>query len=317
MTELAKRERTELAGYGQNEDIREMAQRLTQMLPNAKQLGATGALALAQVAIALDLNPLTGEVWAIPQQGGTFAIMAGIKGLRRAARVQAEAGGGTYYVDQRLATDEETQGTTLAKGDIARACDVYVLTEKTLALAEITGKPVMFTGLGIFRGKEKSRMEPVMVARKRAEADGLKQAFDLAALTDYEPEPPTEWDLSMQERDVALPVDYRPQRGNDLYKVTGRRPRINAWQDPLEPTEDDLEEEMNHNAARFAFYDEVIRTMPYYDTRQKVADALTTIGFAYDGGHEEDLYVALGDHACRKVHEEAAAEEKKPAEAMI
>lgn len=173
--------------------IREMTQRIISMLPSAKDLGYSGALALAQVAVALQLNPFTGELWAWKNKDGTITLMVGIKGLRRAAHTQARLEGGFYQPHHRLPTEDELQGVTLRKGDFARACTVTVWTRETRPYYEATGHAVEFHGLGICRASERTKMEKVLAARKRAEADALKQAFDLPiAFSIQEGGPPQE-----------------------------------------------------------------------------------------------------------------------------
>lgn len=168
-----------LAIYADRTQVRELAERLTQMLPNVKQLGNAGALALAQVSISMGLNPFVGEIWAIPQKGGTFSLMTGIKGLRRAARHQAAADDGMYTVAFRHVTEDEAAGLRINPGDIIRACDLWQDGRKARAFAEFTGNIPKFTGIGVYRQGEKTMMNPLHVARKRAEADALKQAYDL------------------------------------------------------------------------------------------------------------------------------------------
>lgn len=170
---------TDLARYGQREAVRELADRCAAMLPSVADVGKAGALALAQVAISLGLNPLTGELWLIPRKDGTYSVFTGIKGLRRAARQQAEADNGYYDVRFRMPSEDEIEGLTRGEGDVLRAADLYVWTDRTRQTYQLTGKPTIFSGLGIYRAGEPTRMEPLQVARKRAEADALKQAFDL------------------------------------------------------------------------------------------------------------------------------------------
>jgi hypothetical protein len=165
-------------GYADREQVRELADRLSVMLPSVKQVGKVGALALAQTAVSLGLNPLVGELWAIPS-GDNFTIMAGIKGLRRAARIQAERDHGMYTVFFRVPRAEEIDGLTVNAGDVVRACDVTVSGDRARMFLEQVGKVPVFTGIGIYRNGEKSRMSPLACARKRAESDALKQAFDL------------------------------------------------------------------------------------------------------------------------------------------
>ena len=72
-TAVAMTSEQTLPGYGDRAEIQEMATRITNMLPGAKEIGPVGALALAQVARSLGLNPFIGEIWAIPSSKGPSA----------------------------------------------------------------------------------------------------------------------------------------------------------------------------------------------------------------------------------------------------
>ncbi len=87
MTELAKPE-SRIAPWGDRAEVREIANRVRLMAPGAKKLSENEALALAQGAVAHELDPFNGEIWYIPGSG----LMAGIKGLRKAARKQLKEG---------------------------------------------------------------------------------------------------------------------------------------------------------------------------------------------------------------------------------
>jgi len=159
--------------------VRDMALRITEMLPSAAALGPVGALALAQVAVALELNPFTGELWAWKNKDKTITLMVGIKGLRRAAHAQARLEGGHYQSFLSLPSEDDLEGVKLNPGDIVRCCTVTVWTDATVRTFELTGIPTEFEGIGICRAGDRTRMEKLAAARKRAEADALKQAFDL------------------------------------------------------------------------------------------------------------------------------------------
>lgn len=213
-----KRSELIVSGYGSRGEVKEMADRLTSMLPGVKKAGPMNALALAQVAVRMGLNPFVGEIWLIPSQGGTFSIMTGIKGLRRAARSQAAADDGFYTVSFRLPHEDELTGMKIKQGDIIRACDLYLSGEGAKRFHAFTGVVPMFIGIGIYRSGEATRMEPLQVARKRAEADALKQAFDLPLAGDFEqPKTTHDWD-------DALPAEP-PQSGRKtLFKTVEPKP---------------------------------------------------------------------------------------------
>jgi hypothetical protein len=176
-----------LAVYGDRGAVKELSERLTRMLPSVRELGPSGALALAQVAHAMGLNPFTGEIWAIPQRRGGevvgFSVMAGIKGLRRAARHQAQQMGAVYpfyRVSYRTLTDDEKDLVGLREGDKGLACQLeLVLPPDHAWYTAHQHERFIVEGLGVYRSGERTQMEPFQVVRKRAEADALKIAFDL------------------------------------------------------------------------------------------------------------------------------------------
>ena len=188
MTETAVvvREDVALEAYGDLARVREMTKRLLAMLPSAKDLGPGGAGALAQASLAMGLNPFIGQIWAIPQGGrnregtyDTYGIMVGISGLRAKAHEQARADGGMYTVCYRIPREEEIEGLQINKGDIVRACDLVVSGQRARAHFEFTKEVPRYTGIGVYRNGEKTKMNPLQVARKRAEAEAIKQAFDV------------------------------------------------------------------------------------------------------------------------------------------
>lgn len=176
-----------LSIYGQRDEVRELSNRIVKMLPGMRSLGDAGALALAQVAVAMELNPFIGEIWAIPQRSQgrvtSFSIMAGIKGLRRAAREQAKREGGVYPYYRprwRLLTEDERELVDLKPGDKALVCQLEIMLPPDHPYYKTSGHArYIVEGIGVFRSGERTKMEPIQVVRKRAEADALKIAFDL------------------------------------------------------------------------------------------------------------------------------------------
>lgn len=200
-TKLARTDETALVLYGDRQDVKELAFRIEKFLPATKELPDAGRLALAQVAMSMGLNPFLGEIWAIPKkdyktgQVVGWDIMAGIKGLRRAARRTKIP----FVVTFRNPTTEEAQEWGLQAGDIGKVAQLYRVTHAEQTIYKLTGKWPMIEGVGIYKNGEKTKMQPIQVARKRAEADALKQGFDLPVAFDDEGysadeiQPPGEW----------------------------------------------------------------------------------------------------------------------------
>ena len=107
-----------LAGYGSRDTVREMEERILAMIPGAGKYTAGERRALAQLAVAHNLNPFNGELWVIPGSG----TIIGIKGLRKLAHNQIAAVGGNFWVDYQEVTDEEKRKRyRVAPGDLALA----------------------------------------------------------------------------------------------------------------------------------------------------------------------------------------------------
>lgn len=169
--------------YGSGADIKTLAERIKMCLPNGGRLGANEALSLAQLAVAYELNPFNGEVWYIPGRG----TMVGIKGLRKAARKQ-----GNYWPAFDIIGEQEKSQLGIPKEAVAYRCKIYQtdLLRKAAEAIDLLTKAGMkdafevyayrpAEGIGYGMPNEDSRMKLDQRARKRAEADALKVAFDL------------------------------------------------------------------------------------------------------------------------------------------
>jgi hypothetical protein len=186
-----------IAPWGNREELREIARRVQLMSPGGKKLDEHQALALAQGAVAHGLDPFNGEIWFIPGAG----LMAGIKGLRKAARLQLE---GNYWTEfEELRDPDQRALLAIPDGALAFRCiirDSETLRAYTEAWAAMSDKHIpadmipkilgvrpYVEGVGYFKRGESSKMEPVQVAMKRAEADALKRRFDLPFAVPSEP----------------------------------------------------------------------------------------------------------------------------------
>ncbi len=169
--------------YGAGDDIKTLADRIKLCLPGGDKLQRHEALALAQLSIAYQLNPFNGEVWFIPGKG----TQVGIKGLRKTGHRQA-----AYWTEFLLLTQEERAQNGVPDKAIAYKCLLYrtdLIRESaaackafrdagmTDAVDRYAYRPA--TGIGYWTVGETTKMKGDQAARKRAEADALKQAFDL------------------------------------------------------------------------------------------------------------------------------------------
>lgn len=180
--------------YGNREDIREMTDRLVRMLPGTANLTEKEALTVAQVAIAHGLDPFTGEVWGLKSDKGVwYGVMVGIAGRRKLARKQADEEGGTYWTEPpRLvspelysAPPEAVVYEVILRDTVstqAYAKSVHSLTTAGIPYKDaiaMMGDAPRWVGVGIAEPKEFSKMPIHARAKKRAEADALKQRYDI------------------------------------------------------------------------------------------------------------------------------------------
>jgi hypothetical protein len=186
---IEKSKTDRIAPWGDRNEIREIARRVQLMAPGAKKLKENEALALAQGAVSHGLDPFNGEIWYIPGSG----LMAGIKGLRKAARQQIA---GNFWAEFEEITDpDERKVMMIPEGALAYRC-ILRDSETIRAYAEgwkqmkaegvpaeiipdILGKRPYTVGIGYMKVGESTKMDPVQAAMKRSEADALKRRFDL------------------------------------------------------------------------------------------------------------------------------------------
>lgn len=193
---------SDLALYGNRKDVGEFAERLRVTLPGANKLSGGEVTALAQLSIAHNLDPFNGEAWMIPGSG----LMVGIKGLRKAAQRQAQAENGSYWTDIIRVEPEKYNAP---KNAIVYECylrdsvttqawakSINALTTAGIPYKEaieMLGKAPVVMGVGIATPDERSKMDHHQRARKRAEADAIKQRYqvDFGDQVTYSDEEPT------------------------------------------------------------------------------------------------------------------------------
>jgi len=187
-----------LAMFGERDDIKEMAERLRKMMPGTVSLSDTEALTVAQIAVAHGLDPFNGEVWPLKsdKDGQTkwYGVMVGIKGLRKCAHRQAVSENGTYWTEEPRQVPPEKYGEPATS--IVYECwlrdsitmqaygkSLHSLTDAGMPYSEavqFVGKPPVKIGVGIATPNERSKMTIHARAKKRAEADAIKQRYDVS-----------------------------------------------------------------------------------------------------------------------------------------
>jgi hypothetical protein len=181
--QLTVRHESALDVYGSGDDIKTLAQRIKLCLPGGAKLSDNQALSLAQLSVAYELNPFNGEVWYIPERG----TMVGIKGLRKSARKQ-----GNYWPTFDILGKTDKQALGIPENAIAYRCNIYrtdLLRQSAEAIDLLRSAGMVNAwevyaykpaeGIGYCNPGESTKMKPDQAARKRAEADALKVAFDL------------------------------------------------------------------------------------------------------------------------------------------
>jgi len=237
--QLTVRHESALDVYGSGDDIKTLAQRIKLCLPGGGKLSDSEALSLAQLSVAYELNPFNGEVWYIPGRG----TMVGIKGLRKSARKQ-----GNYWPTFDILGKVDKQALGIPENAIAYRCNIYrtdLLSQaaEAIDLMRKAGMANAFEvyaykpaeGIGYVTPGESTKMKPDQAARKRAESDALKVAFDLpfasevgngntigyvdaewSDVTDRKNGPTWPVDLAPEEDEpVAIFSDIQPEQKHD------------------------------------------------------------------------------------------------------
>jgi hypothetical protein len=199
--EAAKELPARVKGFGDRGEIAAVRQRMLAMSPKANEAPQSVVFAAAQLAVALGLNPLNGELY-IANMGSKkypdWQALIGVKGWRKKAREQSN-----FMAHERDMTAEEVKAH---RGDLYHLEDVGV--EVTLyrmdvaAQAKFLGipyQPVKATGFWrkvarmkdvYVNGQKTGEQEPIEdnvpetwsrrdVAAKRAEVNAIKKAYDL------------------------------------------------------------------------------------------------------------------------------------------
>ena len=195
MTEnaIATNNGSALALFGRRDDIRELGDRLVKLMPGGQSLTSSEALAVAQVAVAHNLDPFNGEVWGLKSKDGKwYGVTIGIKGLRKKARDQAASESTTFWTELVLVDPAKYNAD---KSAIVYECilrdtvtmqawgkSINILTTGGVPYKEaieMLGKAPQVVGFGVATPNERSKMGIHERARKRAEAAAIKQRFDV------------------------------------------------------------------------------------------------------------------------------------------
>lgn len=180
---------------------------LPRVLPNASQLNADEALALAQVALLHNLSPFNGEIWFLKGNNRSLGIMPGIKGYRKHARRQAAriSPSNSYSVEYEICSPDEAlapDGSVCIKAILRVASDTEnylrqlkmgydamngsgaTFKQMDETVRELIGRPPLYTSFGVIRPDEFKRFDDAHLnklqqAKVRAERGAIRLRFDL------------------------------------------------------------------------------------------------------------------------------------------
>ena len=196
--------------YGSQDEIRELARRLRQFLPNTKKMTDNEVLGFAQYCIATGLNPYRREVhgWDFK---GELITHEHYKLIVRWARSQ-EPFSATHKVE--LADNGDLIATCYLVRDSSRQAMIAMLHAgvpyaDALALATVEGHAILRKEETLKKDPPKGKDWP-WIARKRALVDAIAQAYGM----------PSGQELSAQSWIVngtkTIQADYENANGNML-----------------------------------------------------------------------------------------------------
>jgi len=163
--------------YGGKDEVKSLAARIMAIHPSAKKIGNQGALLLAQIGIALGLNPLpgAGHIHAWIEKSGQMLVHIGVEGRIALAQRQSP-----FTFSTRLMRPDEAEEHDLKAGERGAICELYRhdLTKSAAAC----GLPVTpIVGVGIVRSSEYAPNGRSLAwrAKQRAIKDALRLAFPI------------------------------------------------------------------------------------------------------------------------------------------
>lgn len=165
-----------VSSYGSGDDVRALAQRIMTMHPSARSIGPQGCNLLAQLGLALGLNPLPGtghiHAWS---EGGQLCVHIGVEGRMALARKDSP-----FSVYTRAMTAQEVEEHGLQPGDRGKVAEVTRLDiAQQMKDLGVTIRP--FTGVGIAKANERAPKGRTLAwrAEQRAIKDALRLAYSL------------------------------------------------------------------------------------------------------------------------------------------
>ena len=161
--------------YGAKEEVRSLAARIMNLHPSAKEIGNQGALLLAQLGIALGLNPLpgTGHISAWLDKDGKLCVHIGLEGRMSLARRES-----SFSISTRPMRAEEIEEHGLTQGDRGAIAELFrhdlirEMTSLGLPVKPVPGIGIATKGEYVPKGKSLAWR-----ASQRAIKDALRLAY--------------------------------------------------------------------------------------------------------------------------------------------
>lgn len=163
--------------YGGKDEVRSLAARIMSIHPSAKKIGNQGALLLAQLGVALGLNPLPGanHLHAWIDKSGAMLIHIGVEGRIALAERQSP-----FTFSTRPMRPDEAEENDLKGGERGAVCELF--RHDITKSAAACGLPVTpIVGIGIVRASEYAPNGRSLAwrAKQRAIKDALRLAFPI------------------------------------------------------------------------------------------------------------------------------------------
>jgi hypothetical protein len=230
---------SDLTIYGKREDVLDLTKRLQATIPGGRKLSQDEALSLAQLSVAHGLDPFNGEAWIIPGSG----LMVGIKGLRKAARRAANEEDGTFWTEfihvppstydapEDAIVYECKLRDTISTQAWAKAVNIMTSANVPYKDAiEAAGPAPVRVGIGIATPNEPSKMPIHQRARKRAEADAIKQRYDVSLQGTS---------FSAEEPAGIVEAEFEPEKDNGTEPRDESTIKAELGYEPTEPEPED------------------------------------------------------------------------------
>lgn len=341
---------TALENYADRSVVRELMNRLMAFHPAHEEVGESGMLMAAQIAILMGASPLPGtneiHIW---MEKGKPKVEAGINYWQRRGD---QKGGVLWDIEPRPMSLSERETYEIQPTFYAAICrgirimDIPMLQQMGIPINQIM-KMKGVVGIGVAAKTEyaKSGRPPVWTAIKRAKTDFLKMAFPFIPGEIIEPgagmirneqgqiQPDYTnphwgndlgWDAQDEPDEPSAFIQYMtelpPDEVNEMLfgEDTNRKPAPVIIEAQVEEETEDApppdDEVVILETAAADFFDAVTELVSRYDNVFATQAAAKKLGFKAvpkDAKARLNMYQAIKAHAVKRDAEEAAAEQNE------